>query len=72
MSAFNLVIFSGVFSVQWGLGLLIDLLQRLGWTEVAAFRGAFAAFGLFACGAYLWFLWRGRPTAADNAAHGLT
>ena len=30
LSAFNLVIFSGVFCVQWGIGLLVDALQGLG------------------------------------------
>jgi predicted MFS family arabinose efflux permease len=55
LSAFNLVIFSGVFCLQWGLGLLIDRLQAAGLDEVHAFQ---AAFGLFwvACGAaYLAF-----------------
>ena len=32
LSAFNLVIFFGVFAVQWGLGLLIDAFARAGWS----------------------------------------
>jgi predicted MFS family arabinose efflux permease len=67
MSAFNLVIFSGVFLVQWGLGLLIDALQALPMSAADAFRSAFGLYGLCCLGAYLWFLWR-RPVAADNAA----
>ncbi len=66
LSAFNLVIFAGVFVVQWGLGLLIDLLRALGADELAAFRGAFAIFGLLGLAAYAWFLHRGRA-GADNA-----
>ncbi|MBA4177548.1 MAG: MFS transporter [Leptothrix sp. (in: Bacteria)] len=66
LSAFNLVIFAGVFSVQWGLGLLIDLLLAMGWSDATAFRCAFAAFGLCGLAAYAWFLWRGRQ-AVDNA-----
>ena len=56
LSAFNLVIFSGVFCVQWGIGLLVDALQGWGWAEGDAMRAAFA--GLAACGAlaYAWFL----------------
>ena len=56
LSAFNLVIFSGVFCVQWGIGLLVDALQGWGWAEGDAMRAAFA--GLAACGAlaYTWFL----------------
>ena len=60
LSAFNLVIFSGVFCVQWGIGLFVDALQGWGWAEGNALRAAFA--GLAACGAlaYAWFL-RHRP-----------
>jgi predicted MFS family arabinose efflux permease len=65
LSAFNLVIFAGVFCIQWGLGLGIDALRAAGLDEVAAFRCAFAAFG--ACGlfSYLWFL-LGAGLAAHN------
>jgi len=59
LSAFNLVIFSGVFCVQWGIGLLVDALQGLGFSEPEAFRLALAALGLCCTGAYGWFL-RGR------------
>lgn len=65
LSAFNLVIFAGVFCVQWGLGLLIDALRSAGRDEISAFRLAFATFGAFCALAYGWFLWRGQP-AADN------
>lgn len=57
LSAFNLVIFGGVFALQWGIGGLIDLLGVLGWSTLAAYRGAF---GMLAAGcilSYLWFLW---------------
>ncbi len=66
LSAFNLVIFSGVFSIQWGLGLLIDALRARGLPDAAAFRWAFGAFGVCCLMAYLWFLLKGRQ-AADNA-----
>ena len=58
LSAYNLVIFSGVFVVQWGLGLAIDAFRALGADTLSAYRGAFAL--LVACSAlsYLWFLWR--------------
>lgn len=65
LSAYNLVIFAGVFCIQWGMGLAIDALRALGLDEAAAFRCAFAAFG--ACGllSHLWFLRRGER-ADDN------
>lgn len=48
LSAYNLVIFSGVFVVQWGIGLLVDAFLALGWSTVAAFQGAMGVF-LLAC-----------------------
>jgi hypothetical protein len=62
LSAFNLVIFSGVFCIQWGIGLAIDALRGLGASEPQAFRLAFAGFGACCVAAYLWFL--RRPGAA--------
>jgi MFS family permease len=66
LSAYNLVIFGGVFCMQWGIGLLIDGLRALGVVEASAFRLAFAAFGVCCVGAYAWFLMHGRADA-DNA-----
>ena len=54
LSAFNLVIFAGVFAVQWGIGLGIDAFKAAGLAEVDAFR---AAFGLFLGGCVLSYLW---------------
>lgn len=44
LTAFNLILFSGVFVVQWGIGLAIDGFMALGLAEVASFRGAMAVF----------------------------
>lgn len=57
ISAYNLVIFAGVFAVQWGIGLVIDALKGLGWPVVSAFQGAFALFALSCTLSYVWFLW---------------
>jgi len=65
LSAFNLVIFAGVFCVQWGIGLLIDGLRAMGLADVDAFRLAFAIFGVCCVGAYAWFLLP-RRAGADN------
>jgi predicted MFS family arabinose efflux permease len=66
LSAFNLVIFAGVFCVQWGIGLVIDALLAHGWPRVSAFRTAFALFALGCTFAYAWFLWRGRASEAPG------
>jgi MFS family permease len=47
LSAFNLVLFLGVFIVQWSMGLLIDGFKAQGIAEPQAFQCAMAVF--FAC-----------------------
>lgn len=64
LSAYNLVIFSGVFVVQWGIGLVTDALQRLGWGAVDALRGSMAIFLSCCVLSYLIFLAR----KADNSS----
>lgn len=56
LSAFNLVVFAGVFSVQWGIGLIIDALLALGWTPLSAFRAALATFLVASVACYAVFL----------------
>jgi hypothetical protein len=65
LSAFNLVIFAGVFCIQWGMGLLIDVFTGLGSTPLQAFRATFVVFGLCGVVSYGWFL-RPQPPPADN------
>jgi MFS family permease len=56
LSAYNLVLFSGVFAVQWGIGLLIDLFKSQGLGTVDAFRAAFGVFFICALASYLRFV----------------
>jgi predicted MFS family arabinose efflux permease len=57
LSAYNLVIFLGVFVVQWGIGLLVDGFRALGWSEVSSFRAALAVFLASSVASYGYFLW---------------
>jgi MFS family permease len=57
LSAYNFVIFAGIFVVQWGIGLLVDAFAAIGWETVAAFRGAMAVFLATCVFGYGWFLW---------------
>jgi predicted MFS family arabinose efflux permease len=72
LSAYNFVIFVGVFAVQWGIGLLIDALRARGFDTVAAYRGAFGVFAAACVLSYLWFVWRTdsapRTTVAPSGA----
>lgn len=56
LSAFNLVIFCGVFCIQWGIGLAIDALRQSGLSEAGAFRLSFAALGVCCALSYFWYL----------------
>jgi hypothetical protein len=62
LSAYNLVCFLGIFSMQWGVGLLVDALKDQGWSEVASFQGAFAVFFFCSLAALVYYL-RGK---SDN------
>jgi MFS family permease len=56
LSAYNLVIFSGVFAVQWGVGLGIDALRRAGLPELHAFQLTMGLFLVCCIASYLYFL----------------
>jgi MFS family permease len=56
LSAYNLVLFLGIFVVQWGLGLLIDAFKGQGWLEADAYQAAMAVFGVCCVAAYVRFL----------------
>ena len=63
LSGFNLIIFSGVFTVQWGIGLLIDAFAAAGLTPLASFQAAFSVFLCCCIAAYAYFLY----TKVDNS-----
>ncbi len=63
LSAYNLMIFAGVFVVQWGIGLLVDAFKRVGLSEVASFQSALAVFLCCCLMAYGYFA----KVKADNS-----
>ena len=56
LSGFNLIIFAGVFTVQWGIGLLVDAFATLGLAQIASFQAAFSVFLACCVAAYIYFL----------------
>ena len=60
LTTYNLVIFAGVFLLQWGLGLAVDGFVALGAAPATALRGAFALLWLGSLLSYAWLLWRTR------------
>ena len=64
LSGYNLVLFSGIFVVQWGIGLLIDAFKSLGFTEPNAYRCAFAVYLLCCLASYVHFVTAKRDNQA--------
>jgi predicted MFS family arabinose efflux permease len=56
LSSYNLLVFAGVFAVQWGIGLVIDGFRAWGWAEVPAFQMAMTAYLLCTMASYAYFL----------------
>ena len=56
LSAYNLVVFAGIFVVQWGIGLLVDAGLGLGLTKPAAYQAALACFGVCSVLSWLYFV----------------
>jgi MFS family permease len=57
LSAYNLVIFAGIFVVQWGIGLAVDLFKSMGWGTVASFQAAMTGFLICSVMSYGYFWW---------------
>ncbi|MGE0497770.1 MAG: MFS transporter [Ramlibacter sp.] len=68
LSAYNLVIFAGVFTVQWGIGLLIDAFLASGLGVVGAHRAAIGVFLVCSALSYGWFM-LGRRDNQGNPPH---
>ncbi len=60
LSAYNLVIFIGIFCVQWGIGLGADAFEAMGWSAVDALRGAMGVFCAVSAACWLHFALAGR------------
>lgn len=56
LSAFNLLIFTGAFVTQWGIGLIIDLVKSFGYSEIIAFQTSFAVLLCCCITSYIFFL----------------
>ncbi|MBI2772396.1 MAG: MFS transporter [Burkholderiales bacterium] len=56
LSAYNLVIFGGVFTVQWGIGLMVDGFGAAGLDVAGSFRAAMGVFLLCSIASYGYFI----------------
>ncbi len=67
LSGYNLVIFAGVFVMQWGIGLLIDAFQTMGLGSVASFQSAMGVFLCCCLASYGYFLSVKTDPTPDNS-----
>ncbi len=67
LTAYNLVIFAGVFVMQWGIGLLIDVFQAMGLADVASFQAALAVFLCCCLASYAFFHGAKADPTPDNS-----
>jgi hypothetical protein len=70
-TALNLMIFSGAFAVQWGLGLGIDAAQQhAGLSKPQAMQAGMAALCGLQLASWLWYTWPGpfqnQPSATNT------
>ena len=66
-TAFNLMIFGGIFICQWLFGVTIDIFRAVGFNEIDAFRGAMLAWvAIQAMPFLLMTLWRVPPRPAAS------
>lgn len=56
LSAYNLVLFVGVFVVQWGIGLAVDAFTAAGLSVLGAFRAAMGVLLAASIAAWAWFV----------------
>ena len=60
LTSFNVLLFSGTFFMQWGIGLIIDLSQFLGKEEVLSFQISFTVYLIICIFSYLYFIMKNK------------
>ena len=56
LTSFNVLLFSGTFFMQWGIGLIIDYSKYLGFEEIKSYQIAFGIFLMICIFSYLYFI----------------
>lgn len=56
LTTFNLVMFVGAFLLQWGIGLMVDMLQSFGFSRANSLAFAFAVMGVLQLASLGWYL----------------
>ena len=70
-TSYNLMAFIGAFSLQWGMGGIIDLRHAQGGSAASGYRDAFIVLFIVQLSAYLWLLFGGRKNSGQNGCKPL-
>lgn len=65
-TALNLMAFVGAFSLQWGIGVIVDLFVAAEWSRAGAFRASFGVMAILQLLSWIWFVWEGRRHPATR------
>ena len=56
LTSFNVLLFSGTFFMQWGIGLVIDYCKYLGFEQIKSYQISFSVFLIICVFSYLYFI----------------
>ncbi len=56
LTSFNVLLFSGTFFTQWGIGLVIDYCKYLGFEKIKSYQISFSVFLIICIFSYLYFI----------------
>ena len=56
LTSFNVLLFSGTFFMQWGIGLVIDYCKYLGFEQIKSYQISFSVFLIICIFSYLYFI----------------
>ena len=56
LTSFNVLLFSGTFFMQWGIGLIIDYCKYLGFEQIKSYQISFSVFLIVCIFSYVYFI----------------
>ena len=60
LTSFNVLLFSGTFFMQWGIGLIIDYCQYLGFEQIKSYQISFSVFLIICILSYIYFIMKNK------------
>ena len=60
LTSFNVLLFSGTFFMQWGIGLVIDYCKYLGFEQIKSYQISFSVFLIICILSYIYFIMKNK------------